>query len=308
MLRSMKSLAKRELRRYQHWRNKAVLKTNSRHVGKEELILALRALGVVPGKTVMLHSSLKSIGYVPGGAPDVIKALCEAISPGGTLVVPTYYQPGGSILATCRMDGYYFDPVRHGTGLGALPEAFLRVPGIERSIHPTHSVSAVGPNAKYVTEAHHTAPSIFGVGSPWQRCLELDALVLGLGVSMGPVTFYHLLEDSVGDNFPLPVRMREVYVLTCRDWKGNEIRVPVRPLDPEYARRRIDTPGRGDLRDYFWNEFSGAGLLRAGMVGEARSWSIQARRFYAHLETLMREGITIYSTPEELARRPISRS
>jgi len=41
-------------------------------------------------------------------------------------------------------------------------------------------------------------------------------------------------------------------------------------------------------------------------VGESLSWAIGARAFYGHLEKLMREGITIYSTPQELAARPIS--
>src|SRR5260221_13718575 len=107
----------------------------------------------------------------------------------------------------CGIEGYFFDPRVHGTNLGALPAAFLKFQGVERSIHPTHSVSAVGPRARDVTEAHHLAPSIFGMGSPWQRCVELNAKILGLGVTMGPLTFYHVLEDMEGEEFPLPVRM-----------------------------------------------------------------------------------------------------
>lgn len=302
----MKALVKQELRRYAKWRHASMQKRSAPHVDKHAMVNALRTLGAVPGRTVMLHSSLKSLGYVPGGAPAVIAALREAVGAEGTLVVPTYYQPGGTILATCRLENYYFDARCHGTGLGAIPSAFLRLAGIERSIHPTHSVSALGPNARYITEAHHVAPSIFGPGSPWHRCLELDALILGLGVSMGPVTFYHLVEDLEGDRFPLPVRMKDVYALPCRDLAGKEIVVPVRPLDPEFAKRRIDAPSREDLRAYFWREFSNTGRIQAAKVGDAWSWSIAAQSFYEHLEALMHAGITIYSTPEELARRPLA--
>jgi aminoglycoside 3-N-acetyltransferase len=38
----------------------------------------------------LLHSSLKSIGYVEGGAQTVIEAILDVISSSGTLVVPTY--------------------------------------------------------------------------------------------------------------------------------------------------------------------------------------------------------------------------
>ena len=281
------------------------IKASAPAVDMQRLVADLRTLGLDSGDTVFLHSSLKSIGYVEGGAKTVLQALFEAISPGGTLIVPTYYMPGGTILATCREAAYVFDPSKHGTHMGALPAAFLKFPGVERSLHPTHSVSALGKHAKYVTGTHHLAPSIFGPGSPWERCLALNGKVLGLGVSMGPVTFYHLLEDTVLDQFPLPARSRETYRLSCRDRDGTLRAVPVTPLDPFYAQRRIDTEARHDLRDYFWREFDQAGLLTAGKVGEARAWFIRARDFYDHLLELMKQGITIYSTADELARRPL---
>ena len=308
MLKHIKSIVKKALRSYQSWRNVAHIKATQPVIDHQQLVDNFRLLGLVPGDIVMLHSSLKSLGYVEGGPATVIAALYESISPGGTLIVPTYYQPGGSILATCKMEGYFFDPRIHGTNLGALPAAFLKFPGVERSIHPTHSVSAVGPKAKYITEAHHLAPSIFGKGSPWQRCVELDGKILGLGISMGPVTFYHLLEDMMLDKFPLPVRMSEAYQVPCKDLSGKDFVVPVIPLDPVYAKRRIDTPQRGDLRDYFWQEFNAAGLLTVGKVGEATSWFISSQRFYEHLHKMLQEGVTIYSTAEELAQRPIKMS
>jgi aminoglycoside 3-N-acetyltransferase len=286
------------------WRARELSRT-VRHITKADLVADLRRLGIVSGDTVFLHSSLKSLGYIVGGPRAVLEALSEAISPDGTMIVPTYYSPG-TILAACQQEDYFFDPRIHGTNLGALPAAFLRFPGVKRSIHPTHSVSALGRHARYVTESHHLAPCIFGTGSPWDRCIEVNGKVLGLGVSMGPVTFYHVLEDRFGDAFPLPVRMRSTHLLTCRDWEGRLLSVPVVPLDPEYMRRRIDNSSRADLRDYFWNEFSRAGLLHVAKVGTSTSWWISARSFYDHLVKLMREGVTIYSTASELAKRPIA--
>ena len=230
------------------------------------------------------------------------EALLEVVSPAGTVIVPTYYMSGGTIYSTCQDKDYCFDPRRHGTGLGALPAAFLELPEVKRSIHPTHSVSAIGKHAGYVTEAHHLAPSIFGRGSPWQRCHELDGKVLGLGVSMGPVTFYHLLEDRMLDAFPLPVRMRETFPPAVSRLGRAAARGPVVPLDPAFMTRRIDHKSRDDLREYFWRDFELAGLLQAGRVGESRSWFVGSRRFYSHLLALMNEGITIYTLPDGAGR------
>ena len=293
-------LAAREQRR-----RAEVVKATRRLVTKAELRRGLEAMGVAHGDTLMLHSSLKSIGFVDGGPRAVLEALVESVGPSGTLVVPTYWLPGGTILATCQLTDYVFDPRRHGSHLGRLPSEFLTFDGVRRSIHPTHSVSAIGRHAGDVVERHHLAPSIFGEGSPWDRCHALDAKVLGLGISMGPVTFYHLLEDRMLDRFPLPVRMVTEYALPCLDWSGRRVTVPVVPLDPTFMPRRIDAPGRDDLRDYFRREFDRHALLRWGDVGDATSWAISAQTFLDHLRTLVDDGITIYSTADELAARPL---
>jgi aminoglycoside N3'-acetyltransferase len=305
MLEQAKTFVKSLLAAREQKRRAEALSASRRHITKSELRSGLESLGIVAGDAVMLHSSLKSIGFVDGGPRAFLEALIEAVGPTGTLVVPTYWLPGGTILATCKLAGYVFDPRRDGSNLGRLPSEFLEFDGIERSIHPTHSVSAIGREARYVTGHHHLAPSIFGTGSPWDRCHEIDAKVVGLGISMGPVTFYHYVEDRMLDDFPLPVRMKEEYRLPCLDWEGRRIAVPVVPLDPRFMPQRIDAPARDDLRAYFMQEFNARGLLSWGQVGEARSWSIPAQAFNAHLERLVDEGITIYATPDQLAARPI---
>jgi len=190
--------------------------------------------------------------------------------------------------------------------MGRLPEAFL-AQASHRSVHPTHSVSAWGRHAQYLTEAHHTAPSIFGHGSPWQRFVGIEnAKVLGLGVSMGPVTFYHVLEDALGAAFPVAVWEERSYSIACLDRNGKHCQVPVRPFARAVAARRIDYPEREDLRAYFRQEFERAGLRVNGKVGDAQAWFIPAREFFDHLQHLAAEDITIYSTPEQLAARPLT--
>ncbi|MDN2697683.1 AAC(3) family N-acetyltransferase [Janthinobacterium sp. SUN073] len=291
------------------WRRAASvrhLRQSRPHVTRTSLAAGLARLGIAHGDTLFVHSSLKSLGYVEGGAATVVHALQDAVGPQGTLLLPTYYLPGGTVRATCAMPDYVFDPRRHGTHMGRLPEAFLASANVRRSIHPTHSVSAWGRHAADLTEAHHRSPSIFGMGSPWQRFIGCEhAKVLGLGISMGPVTFYHTLEDAMGDAFPVPVWEHDVKLLACLDHAGRRWEVPVRPFDQAVAQRRIDHASRDDLRDYFAREFDAAGLRVNGQVGDAASWCIPAQAFYAHLHQLASEHVTIYASAAQLAARPI---
>ena len=300
LLRTWKHRAEAVIAAHQAHKRVVALEQHAPHIDGPAITAGLRALGFVAGDTVLMHSSLKSLGFVDGGPRAVLEAVFAAISPGGTLVVPTYYMPGGTIYSTCHTAGYVFDRDQHGTGLGALPTTFLTMPGVVRGIHPTHSLSALGPQAVYVVGDHHRAPSTFGPHSPWDRCLKLDAKVLGLGVSLHPVAYYHALEDAMGDGFPLPVRMRECFPVKCRAADGSIIEVPITPLDPAYMQRRIDHPSREDLRRYFREDFRRAGILREVTVGTADVWCTTARDFYARIERLAKAGLTIYAPPEAL--------
>ena len=288
----------------QIWRVREIKRTASR-ITKERIVSDLKKLGLKEGDNVLLHSSLKSMGFVEGGAKTVIQAIIEVVSSSGTLIVPTY-SGAGTMYGTCQAKDYVFDPRSSSTELGSIPVTFLRLFNKHRSIHPTHSVSAVGKNAKFITEGHHTAVSTYGTDSPWDRLMKIDGKLMGLGVGIWPIPLFHVLEDMELDRFPLPVRMKETYMLKCKDWFGNHLEVPVTPLDPKYAKIRIDQKSRQDLKDYFWKAFILAGVLTVGNVGEATSWLASANAFYKRLKLAMRDGITIYSSAEELRRRPLT--
>lgn len=56
---------------------------------KEEIIQELREVGLEKGDAVMVHASLKRMGYVCGGAQTVIEALMEVVGENGTIMMPT---------------------------------------------------------------------------------------------------------------------------------------------------------------------------------------------------------------------------
>lgn len=55
----------------------------------EDIRAALRCAGVKKGQTVMVHTSLGSLGYVCGGAQAVIEALLDCVGEEGTIMMPT---------------------------------------------------------------------------------------------------------------------------------------------------------------------------------------------------------------------------
>ncbi len=55
---------------------------------KSDIIKALTKAGVMQGQTVMVHTSLSSLGFVCGGAQTVIESLMECVGENGTILMP----------------------------------------------------------------------------------------------------------------------------------------------------------------------------------------------------------------------------
>ena len=180
--------------------------TSGRPATVSSLTADLAALGVPRGGTVLVHSSLRALGWVVGGAEAVVEALLAALGPEGTLVVPSFSTGRTDPVRWARppvppewwqvirdeMPAY--DPrVSSTRQMGAIADCALRWPGTLRSAHPHLSFAANGPRAREVVDPH---PLPFGVGdeSPLARLYDLGASVLLLGVGYANNTSFHLSE------------------------------------------------------------------------------------------------------------------
>jgi aminoglycoside 3-N-acetyltransferase len=188
----------------------------------------LGALGVTPGMTLALHSSLSALGFVVGGPVAVILALEDALGAGGTLAMPTHTadleDPGqwqspplpARWLESMRADFPAFDPGLTPTfRMGAIPECFRKQRGTLRSNHPLVSWAARGPNAAFITSEHELAMAQ-GEGSPLARLYEIGAHVLLLGVDYGNNTCFHLAEYRSRHAPQRPTRRRAPVTLDGR--------------------------------------------------------------------------------------------
>jgi aminoglycoside 3-N-acetyltransferase len=163
-------------------------------------------LGVATGMTLIVHSSLSSLGWVCGGAVAVILALEESIGENGTLVMPAHssdltepsnwHEPG--VPETWwqqirdSMPAFQVDltPTRE---MGLIPETFRKQPGVVRSNHPNCSFAAWGKNKDFVTENHLPGFSM-GPQSPLGKIHQLDGYILLLGVDHDRNSSLHLAE------------------------------------------------------------------------------------------------------------------
>ncbi|MGW5279779.1 aminoglycoside N(3)-acetyltransferase [Streptomyces collinus] len=178
-------------------------------VTRDTVSAQLRRLGVETGETLLVHSSLSSLGWVNGGAVAVVQGLLDALGASGTLVVPTqtgdlsdpavWHHPPvpaewwDTVRAT--MPGY--DPrVTPSRGVGVIPETVRTWPGARRSAHPQTSFAALGTRAAHVV-ADHAADCRLGERSPLARLERLGARVLLLGAGYGACTSFHLAEYRI---------------------------------------------------------------------------------------------------------------
>jgi len=174
-------------------------------VTKKDLSNDLLAMGLKPGDTLLVHSSMKSIGPVEGGPDAVLDGLSEFLRP-GLLVFPT--------LSYESVDaGHPLFSVRDTPScVGLLTELFRKRPEAVRSWHPTHSVAASGDDAARFAAGHELDETPCCRKGPWGRLLDRKARILFVGTGISCNTFLHGVEEwnKVPDYFTKKPEMLKI--------------------------------------------------------------------------------------------------
>jgi aminoglycoside 3-N-acetyltransferase len=237
-----------------------------------------RALGVVEGATLVVHSSVSAFGEVDGGAATIVRALRESVGGTGTIVVPAFT---GDLIADPHPDCRTADdlevevararvPLFHDafpTSMGAVPNAVLAEPGRLRSRHPQASVAALGAAAEHITE-HQPFAYALGADSPFSRLYELKAQIVLLGVGHNRNSFLHHAESLV---------------------PGHRRKLRRFPHIVEGQRVWLEAPDVGDDNDTHFPrvgaDWAAQGRIRRQVIGAARCELMDAVSFIDFAKT-----------------------
>lgn len=166
---------------------------------KQTMIQSLHDMRIKDNDHIMIHASLSSLGCVDGGAKGLAEALIEAVGRDGTVIVPIF-------RSAIRSDAYGFKDCKNCKGkrfcqsnesgtTGAVTEAIRLYNGALRSCHPTSPWAGIGGKAEFLLESHGMSPTQCGKGSPFFKLMELDGLVVLIGVGINRFTNMHCIED-----------------------------------------------------------------------------------------------------------------
>ena len=197
----------------------------------DALIPILERIEVPPNGTLVVHSAIGRLSRNGFRAEAMIEALLNNLSD-GTVIMPTM------TWRTVTPERPVWDEVATPSHTGVLTEIFRTHYATARSIHPTHSVAAYGPQAQRLLARHHVDDTPVSANSPYGLMRDTPAYVLLLGVGLEACTAIHLPEESFAPEIYLrPAEQAELY--ECRDRYGVAHRVRTRRhwrLDRDFAK------------------------------------------------------------------------
>lgn len=185
---------------------------------KQQLKGQLESMGLKGDETILIHSSMKAIGAVDGGADTVLDAWMEYFKD-GLLLLPTH------TWKTVNADNPVYNPQTTPSCVGLLTNMFMKREGVIRSLHPTHSMSGYGKNAaEYLAgEEYNNTPCT--PGGCYDRLKEVGGKVLLVGVGHERNTYIHSVEEVLN----VPNRLSDMpmeLVIELQEESNNSGKLP----------------------------------------------------------------------------------
>ncbi len=245
---------------------------------RSKLAADLRTLGISVGQTLMLHVSVKSLGWVLGGPRLVLETLLDVVGPQGTLMMLASWEGNPYRMEhwpeaqrnACYADCPPFDPATAPADhreMSILAEYLRTWPGAYRSQHPLASFVAVGAQAHWLTAAqplHYP----HGPESPLGRLCAAGGKVVVLGAPLSNLTLLHHAEQLAN----IPAKQVDRYQMPILQ-AGQRVWVTIEEYDT--------TDGIADFGsdDYFLaisQAYVAAGRGRTAQVGNAPAFLFEA--------------------------------
>ena len=248
---------------------------------EDQLLEQIKALGIREDDTLIVHTSLKSVGSLDTsektGAEVLISALRRAV-PKGLLLIPAF------TYANIR-EVPVFDIKNTQPCVGAVPCAAVKLAEearskgdntCVRSFHVSHSVVAFGDEAWEYIQADRQS----NTPTPWNgsigKLYARDAKILLVGLDMVKTTFIHAVDEYLE-----PTGLSEPYPITAIDYDGTQT-----------LRMACNTQGPSMKYGVYEPYMQEMGAISYGKLGDAQVRLIWARKCFdtvkAYRETVFK--------------------
>ena len=234
---------------------------------KSDIIKQLEQLEVPKDKPIIVHTSLKAVGEVEGGAQGLLDVLIEYVTVGGgLLVIPAhtwanFYELKKEITLDlgCKK-----------TCVGTFPDIALEDSRGVRTLNPTHSVVVFGhkDRVEMFIENEDKTPTPTNPYGVYGKIFDLDGSVLLVGVGHNKNTILHCVEEML----QLPNRLSNDYAkMLIKKEDGTLI---------ERLCRYMQAEGTDDVSQFFPKyepAFRYHGAIKDGFIGDAKTQLCCAR-------------------------------
>lgn len=244
---------------------------------KTDILNQLQVMGAPTDSVVLMHSSLRAIGNVEGGAEALLDTLIEYFTrDGGLFCIPTH---------TWRnMDkDITLDMTSDDNCLGALSGIAIRDGRGIRSENPTHSMVVFGDRDRALDFISNEPFVTFGTSadSCYGKLCDMGGKILLVGVAQNRNTYIHAVEDMLS----MPNRV-----------SAESRSVAVKRLSGEIVRRDVFV----HLTDYtsdvslryvkYETPFRYHGCITDGFIGNAPTQLCDARKIKETIELICKNS------------------
>ena len=238
-------------------------------------------LGIKRDDNVLIHSSMKSIGEVEGGADIVLDVFIAYLADKGNIALPAH------TWRQINLKGEHtvFDPEKEPSCVGILTEMFRKRKGVLRSLHPTHSIAITGKDKEYFVKDEHLIDTPCGRKGCWGKLLDMDFKIIFLGCGTKCNTYIHGVEEWRG----VPGRLTEYY-------QQLKIVMPGGKIFDRPMRRHWDKNDRGVSENYdkIQPYMEERGLVLKGKFGNADCIVEKAKDIYNVTAELLEKNIDFF--------------
>lgn len=251
---------------------------------KKDIKHILENLDIKKDDTLLIHSSLKSIGKIEDNAEGLIHELISYLND-GLLIFPTH------TWNYMKEDKMIYDVNQTPSCVGELTNIARKTKGFLRSMHPTHSVAAYGKNAQAYIDNDLIANSPVGINNCFGVLKDLNAKIMFIGAPLSKNTFIHAIEEEFNVADRLTDHIYHFY--SKKDDKIIEYNMPrhfskYNPHLSEHYEKLLPIFLRKEIAKEFY-------------FGNAKSYLIDAKKCYDLVSEILKKDIHAFDSFDDIS-------